>query len=201
MALEHYFIEKEHKNDDFFEFSWQFFEKTYIFKSCDDVFSKNQVDYGTYVLLNTIVKKISLFGDCLDIGCGYGVIGIVLGTIFQNANFVMSDVNQTAVELSKQNVKKNNVKNIKNVLNSFAYQNIEGTFDYIISNPPIKAGKKVLLEILLGAFDKLNKNGKLIFVIKKKFGEDSIKKQLEKVFSNVQILARDSGYYILEATK
>ena len=199
--MEHYFIEKEHTKNDFFEFNWQFLDWQFVFESCDDVFSKNQVDYGTYVLLKTIQKKVNLIGDCLDIGCGYGVIGIVLSKIFTKTKFALSDVNPTAVNLSKTNVQKNSIKNIDSVILSNAYQNIDKTFDYIISNPPIKAGKKVLLDILLGSYDKLNDNGKLIFVIKKKFGEDSIKKQLQSIFKTVEIINRDSGYYILQATK
>ena len=199
--MEHYFIKKEHNESDYFEFSWKFLDQEYIYKSCDDVFSKDQVDYGTFVLLKTIQKNVKIFGDVLDIGCGYGPIGIVLGKNFPNANFTLCDVNETAVELAKENVKKNKVTNIKKVILSNAYENITGNFDFVISNPPIKAGKKVLLEILLGSFDRLKKGGSLIFVIKKKFGEDSIKKQLEKIFSSVEILVRDSGYYILKATK
>ena len=199
--MEHYFIEKEHSQSDFFEFSWQFLGQNFIFKSCDDVFSKDNVDYGTYVLLKTIQKKLVIHGNVLDIGCGYGVIGIVLSKIFPQAKITLSDVNQTAINLTKQNIDINKAKNIVEVLNSFAYQKISGTFDFIISNPPIKAGKKTLLEILFGAYEKLNNEGSLVFVIKKKFGEDSIKKQLQKIYSSVEILARDCGYYILQAKK
>ena len=199
--MEHYFISKEHCKDDYFEFNWNFLDNNYVFKSCDDVFSKDQVDYGTYVLLKTILKQISVFGDVLDIGCGYGPIGIVLAKNFQSAKFTLCDINQTAVELATENAQKNQVNNIEKILVSNAYENISGQFDFIISNPPIKAGKKVLLDILLGSYEKLKENGNLVFVIKKKFGEDSIKKQLEKIFKSVEILNRDSGYYILKATK
>lgn len=199
--MEHYFISKEHSQSDYFEFSWKFLDCEFLFKSCDDVFSKNQVDYGTFVLLKTIAKKVQLAGDILDVGCGYGPIGITVAKLNPNTNVTMCDINKTAVELSKENIKKNNISNVKNVVESNAYQNIDGTFDYIISNPPIKAGKDVLLEIVLGSFDKLNAGGSLIFVIKKKFGEDSIKKKLEQIFAAVEVLSRDSGYYILKATK
>lgn len=199
--MEHYFIEKEHKSSDYFEFTWSYAEYNFVFKSCDDIFSKNQVDYGTYVLIKTIHKNVELFGSVLDIGSGYGPIAITLAKLFPNATFDMSDVNKTAVELSAQNAQKNGIKNIKNIINSNAYENIAGKYDFIVSNPPIKVGKKTMYSILFGAYDKLNAGGKLIFVIKKKFGEASLKKDLEKTFSSVEILARDSGYYILQATK
>lgn len=200
--MEHYFISKEHSKDDFFEFSWTFNNREYLFKSCDDVFSKNEIDYGTYVLLKTILKKCKIFGDVLDIGCGNGVIGIVLSKEFENLNILATDINKTAVELSEENYVKNNVKNKYKILLSNTYENVEKTdFDFIVSNPPIKAGKKVLLDVVLNSHNHLKVGGNLIFVIKKKFGEDSIKKQLEKLFKTVEILARDSGYYILQATK
>lgn len=199
--MEHYFIEKEHSEKDFFELSQKFFEKEYHFDSCNDVFSKNSIDYGSFVLINTIVKTQQLSGKVLDIGCGNGVIGIVLADIFKNIRLCLSDINGTAVELTRRNINKNNISNVEYIKKTSAYDDIDDTFDFIVSNPPIKAGKETLTKILLGAYDKLNKNGKLIFVIKKKFGEDSIKKLLEKNYFKVEILNRDSGYYILEATK
>ena len=199
--MEHYFIEKEHKDSDFFEFTWQFLNHNFTFKSCDDVFSKDCVDYGTYVLLKTISKKISLKGNVLDIGCGYGVIGIVLSKLFTDIKITQSDVNPTALMLTRQNIKINDTRNIVNVVNSNAYENIDNSFDFIVSNPPIKAGKKVLLDILIGAYEKLNESGSLIFVIKKKFGEDSIKKKLSEIFSSIEVIERDSGYYVLLAKK
>lgn len=199
--MEHYFIDKEHKESDFFTFAWNFNEINFTFKSCNDVFSKNMVDYGTYVLLKTILKKVKINGDVLDIGCGYGVIGITISKFFKDTKITYSDVNKTAVDLTKENIELNGVFNTDSVIYSNSYRNIDKKFDFIISNPPIKAGKSVLLEIVLGSFERLKEKGSLIFVIKKKFGEDSLKKQLEKSFSSVEILERDSGYYILKATK
>lgn len=199
--MEHYFISKEHSSSDYFEFEEKINEGIYHFKSCDDIFSKDRIDYGTKVLLDAIIKKCDIKNRCLDIGCGYGVIGIVLARNFKNSTFLLTDINKTAVELSKENIQKNHSKNIEDVVLSDGYENITGTFDYIITNPPIKAGKQNLLKILLGAYEKLNQSGELIFVIKKKHGEESIKKQLEAVFKSVEIVKRDSGYYILECIK
>lgn len=199
--MEHYFIEKEHKKEDYFVFEEKMFDRQFVFKSCDDVFSKDRVDYGTKVLIETIAKQIDLQGEVLDIGCGYGPIAIILGSIFQNATLTLTDINNTAVQLSEQNVRKNNITNIKQIIKSDGYQNIENKYHYIITNPPIKAGKQNLLSILDGAYEHLLDKGKLIFVIKKKHGEESVKKHLESIFSTVEILKRDSGYYILCCTK
>lgn len=199
--MKHYFLESEHKTEDYFVISQKIADKQYSFWSCYNVFSKDCVDYGTFVLLNTILKTQNMSGKVLDIGCGYGVIGIVLADNFDDTKVYMTDVNPTAIELSKKNVVLNKSKNIVDIKQSFCYENIDEKFDYIVSNPPIKAGKEVLLNILLNSYEHLAEKGKLIFVIKKKFGEESIKKQLENKFSNVEILKRDSGYYILCATK
>ena len=199
--MEHYFIAKEHRESDYFTFKEKMFDKEFVFRSCDDIFSKDRVDYGTKVLIETVAKNFNLSGNVLDIGCGYGAIAIVLASLFDNANFTMCDINKTAVELSQENVKLNGIKNINKVCVSNAYEAIGKGFEYIITNPPIKAGKKNLLNILEGAYERLASGGKLVFVIKKKHGEDSIRKHLSSIYSNVEILKRDSGYYILCCTK
>ena len=97
----HYFIDKEHNKDDFFIFEDSFNDLKLKFKSCDNVFSKNEIDYGTKVLLNAIIKNYILDEkNCLDLGCGLGVVSIVLSKYF-NANFVLSDITEIATKLSK----------------------------------------------------------------------------------------------------
>ena len=113
----------------------------------------------------------------------------------------MCDVNSTAVELAKQNVLKNNSTRIVNVVESDLYANIDGTFDHIVSNPPIKTGKAVLLNLINEGFNKLNVGGSMTLVIKKNYGADSTKKLMESLFNNSQILNRDKGYYILYSKK
>lgn len=199
--MEHYFIEKAHKKEDFFTFTENILGQDYVFKSCDDVFSKDRVDYGTKVLIETVAKNFDLSNKVLDIGCGYGPIAIVLASKFKNASFTLTDINNTAIMLSTENVQKNNIQNVEKIYKSDGYEKVQGCFDYIVTNPPIKAGKQNLLNILVGAYEHLVTDGKLIFVIKKKHGEDSIKKHLQTIYKNVEILKRDSGYYILCCTK
>ena len=199
--MEHYFIPKEHSESDYFTFKEKMFDREFVFRSCDDIFSKDRVDYGTKVLIETVAKNFNLSGNILDVGCGYGAIAIVLASLFGDANFTMCDINNTAVELSQENIKRNGIKNINKVCVSDAYKKIGNGLNYIITNPPIKAGKKNLLNILEGAYEHLVDGGKLVFVIKKKHGEDSIRKHLSSIYSSVEILKRDSGYYILCCTK
>lgn len=193
----HYFIDKEHNKDDFFIFEDSFNDLKLKFKSCDNVFSKNEIDYGTKVLLNAIIKKYILDEkNCLDLGCGLGVVSIVLSKYF-NANFVLSDITEIATKLSKENLKLNNCKNYK-IIKSNLFYNIDEKFDYIITNPPIRAGKQLLLKLIDDSNNYLNKNGKLVLVIRKSHGEESIKKYMETKFNNVEILKRDKGFYVLK---
>lgn len=193
----HYFIDKEHNKDDFFIFEDSFNDLKLKFKSCDNVFSKNEIDYGTKVLLNAIIKNYILDEkNCLDLGCGLGVVSIVLSKYF-NANFVLSDITEIATKLSKENLKLNNCKNYK-IIKSNLFYNIDEKFDFIITNPPIRAGKQLLLKLIDDSNNYLNKNGKLVLVIRKSHGEESIKKYMETKFNNVEILKRDKGFYVLK---
>ena len=172
-----------------------------VLKCCNNVFSKNEIDYGTKVLLTAILKNYNLNGkNCLDLGCGLGVVSIILSKKFEKANFVLSDITQIACELSKQNLKKNDIKNFE-VVCCDLFENINQKFDYIITNPPIRAGKQLLLKLINQSADNLNEQGKLVLVIRKNHGEESIKKYMETIFSDVNILRRDKGFYVLEGVK
>ena len=199
--MEHYFIAKEHSKEDYFTFKENILNVNLEFKSCNDIFSKDRVDYGSKVLINAVYKNFNLNNKVLDIGCGYGAIAIVLSKLFNNAKFYMCDINSTAVELANYNIKLNKCTNVNKAIISDGYNNISDKFNFIITNPPIKAGKQNLLNILKGAYDYLLDDGKLIFVIKKKHGEESIKKELSSLFKQVDIIKRDSGYYILCCSK
>lgn len=199
--MEHYFIAKNHVASDYFTFKEEFCGKTLTFKSVDSVFSKNKIDEGTKVLLNTILKNnTSLNGDVLDFGCGIGVIGIVLKTFYNDINVDMLDVNSVAVELSKENNTLNNVSQ-NNVFESNLYDNVDKRYVHIVTNPPIKVGKQILFGVVSGAYDHLLSGGDITLVIRKSHGEESMKKHMESVFGNCEILKRDKGYYILRSIK
>lgn len=193
----HYFIDKEHKTEDFFTFCEEFNNLNIKLKSCDNVFSKNEIDYGTKVLINAIIKNYDLNNQtCLDLGCGLGVVSIILNKTFKNVSFVLSDITEIATKLSSENLKLNNCKNFK-IIQSNLFENITEKFNFIITNPPIRAGKKLLLNLIENSKNYLLENGKLVLVIRKNHGEESIKKFMETVFDKVEILKRDKGFYVL----
>lgn len=160
------------------------------------VFSKKGLDFGTRTLLETIdVSKIN--GDVLDFGCGYGPIGIYIKKN-TNSNVTMIDINKRSVDLANKNAKLNNVD--VDVKLSNLYENIDKKFNYIISNPPIRVGKKVLYDILFGAKDYLKENGQLWIVINKDQGAKSVAKDLETEYK-VEIVNKNKGFYIICASK
>ena len=175
------------------KFDVKIFDYNIPFYSDNGVFCKEHLDFGTRLLLENIPWN-EVTGDILDVGCGYGPIGIIASKITSN-NVTMCDVNKRALHLACMNAKEN--KADVTVLESNCYENINGVFDTIITNPPIRAGKKIVYEILFGAKDYLIDNGKLFLVIHKDQGAKSLIKDLEKEY-NVEVLEKNKGFFVIK---
>lgn len=154
------------------------------------IFSKKGLDFGTRTLLENI-KNIK--GNILDFGCGYGPIGIFLKKTF-DVNVDMIDINKRALSLALKNAKINNAE--VNIFESNIYENISKKYDAIVTNPPVRVGKKILYDILFEAKKYLNENGKLWLVINKNQGAKSLVKDLGKVY-DVTIVTKNKGFYII----
>ena len=176
---------------------FNFNNKEFSIYSDNGVFSKDRFDYGTRVLLSNIDID-SLSGNVLDLGCGLGVVGIILGTFNRNINIDMIDVNERAISLAKDNLILNNVK--ADVFVSNVYDNVNKKYNYIITNPPIRAGKDVIRGFLLGSYDYLKDDGILYFVMRKDHGVKSMIKELSVKF-NTSIVNKDKGFYVVLCTK
>ena len=198
--MQHYFIDKQHKEEDFFEFNDNVLNLDLCFRSCDSIFSKNKIDDGTRSLLNAIYEKCQLSGKGLDLGCGLGVISIALIKKF-NVTFDMVDINNTAVKLSKENLMKNNVQKSAQVFYSDGFSDVKDVYDFVVTNPPIKTGKKLLFELMQGAYEHLKDKGQLLLVIRKDHGMESLKKHITSIFGNCEIIDRNKGFYVLRATR
>ena len=192
--MSHYFENDKNLKSQWQEHKINILNKSYTFITDHGVFSKQGLDFGTRTLIETIpINKIS--GDVLDLGCGYGPIGITVKDN-TNSNVDMIDINLRSLHLARMNASKNNVS--VNVFESNGYSNVLKKYDYIITNPPIREGKKILYDLLFGAKEHLKENGELWLVINKNQGAKSVAKDLEKEY-NVEIVKKNKGFYIIMA--
>ncbi len=196
--MSHYYENDGNLKSEIRELSYKYNSSFFMFYSDNGVFSKDAIDYGSRLLLETFLKEEDITNKrVLDVGCGYGFIGITINRL-TDSYVDMIDVNKRAVHLTKRNIKRYNDFKGSAFL-SDAYENIKDKYDVIITNPPIRVGKAKLLEIIEGAFDHLTENGALYYVMRKDQGALSIKKKLEET-KKIEILKKDKGYFIFKAT-
>ena len=160
------------------------------------VFSKKMVDFGSQLLLKCL--EVNQGETVLDVGCGYGPLGLSLAKAY-GVQATMVDINNRALDLARQNAERNKVE--ATIFQSNIYEQVEGQFDHVISNPPIRAGKQVVHEIIEKSKDFLETDGDLTIVIQKKQGAPSAKSKMEEVFGNCEVVKKDKGYYILRSVK
>ena len=191
-----YFAENPDAEHDIHELKVQLLGQKMTFLTDAGVFSKKMIDYGSQALLKCLDfhKQESV----LDVGCGYGTLGLTLVKA-KEVKATLVDINQRALDLARQNAERNQV--LATIFQSNLYQNVEGRFHHIISNPPIRAGKQVVHEVITGSYTHLLDGGDLTIVIQKKQGAPSAKAKMEEVFGNCEILKKDKGYYILRSRK
>ena len=193
--MEHYFTNNESLESKIKEINYSILDKKFVFYTDLGVFSKDKVDFGTDLLLKTYLNNHNESLKVLDVGCGYGVIGLVIESI-TNSKVDMVDINKRSVHLTKMNIKK--YKSDNNAFYSDAYSEVSGTYDIIITNPPIRVGNDKLLEILIDAKKHLNEKGELWYVIRKDQGGLTIMKRLESIY-NIEIKEKKKGYIIFLA--
>lgn len=169
-------------------------DKNFSFYTDNGVFSKKGLDFGSRTLLESVLEE-DISGKVLDVGCGYGALGIILSSFF-NVSVDMIDINKRAVHLSSMNIKENDVSNITSFYSNI-YENVNKKYDVIITNPPIRAGKEVVYKILFGARDYLVFGGTLYFVINKDQGAKSTIKDIEKI-SNVEVINKNKGFFVIK---
>ncbi|HZG55505.1 class I SAM-dependent methyltransferase [Paenibacillus sp.] len=164
------------------------------------VFSKREVDFGSRLLIETMI--VPRDADVLDVGCGYGPIGLVAARLAAEGTVTMVDVNERAVNVAKENAERLGVKNVR-ILQSDLFEALpqDATFDVVLTNPPIRAGKSVVHRIFEGAYERLRSGGSLWVVIQKKQGAPSAFEKLETLFGDVREETKEKGYRIFRAIK
>lgn len=197
--MNHYYANNEKIRSDQKEIHYTYKGKTISYVVDVGIFSKERVDYGTNVLINAL-EEFKENVSILDMGCGYGAIGIAIAKAYPKTKVDMVDINLRAIKLSQMNADANKIKNAS-IFESNLYQNITQKYDYIISNPPIRAGKEIVHGVISGGYPFLKKDGKVIVVIQKKQGAPSLEKKMVEVFGNVRTLNKENGYYVFESVK
>ncbi|MGE9834749.1 class I SAM-dependent methyltransferase [Streptococcus sp. FT1-106] len=191
-----YYAENPDSAHDIHELKVTLLGDKFSFLTDSGVFSKKMIDFGSQLLLNNL--HFSEGDTLLDVGCGYGPLGLALAKV-QGVKATMVDINNRALDLAKQNAEKNDVEAM--ILSSNIYESVSGYFDHVISNPPIRAGKQVVHTIIEESKNYLLEDGDLTIVIQKKQGAPSAKAKMEEVFGNVEVVKKDKGYYILRSVK
>ncbi|MDF9758500.1 16S rRNA (guanine1207-N2)-methyltransferase [Peribacillus simplex] len=198
---EHYYSHKPDvvSNPKFWDFTLK--GRTFRFKSDNGVFSKKEVDFGSRLLVESFNLDEAVEGDILDVGCGYGPIGISIAAAYPDRTIEMIDINSRAVELSKENAASNGIANVK-IYASDRFDKVgSNQFAAILTNPPIRAGKSVVHEILEEGYRSLVAGGELWVVIQKKQGAPSAMDKMERLFGNIEVPVKKKGYYILLSKK
>jgi 16S rRNA (guanine1207-N2)-methyltransferase len=191
--LEHYFTNNENLKSEIRDIKFTFDEYNFVFKSDNGVFSKNKIDYASLFLVKTfLASNKKNINNILDIGCGYGFIGITLSKIL-NTHVDMCDINKRAIHLCKMNININKVD--AEAFISDVYENVSNTYDLIITNPPIRAGKEIVMSFLKDGMKKMSNDGELWFIISKDQGAKSIQKELENYYK-LEIIDKSKGFVV-----
>lgn len=173
--------------------------ESFEFLTASSVFSKKRVDLGTRLLIDAMVLPET--GAVLDLGCGYGAVGIVAAASNSRLHVVMTDVNMRAVHLARQNVEKNKVNNAE-VRCGYLYEPVKDlTFNCVLSNPPVSAGMETVKAIITEAPRVMAHEATFQMVIRSKIGAKTLPLVFNEIFGNWQVLARKSGYRVLMAEK
>ncbi len=178
-----------------------------IFKFISDssTFSRKRLDFGSRLLVEAALKSPAFpkEGKVLDLGCGWGPVGIILKKFRPGIQLSFSDINSRALEQAKVNYNNNIAAEEANFYVSDGLKSVPGNFDLILMNPPIRAGKSVVYRLYREAYKALYDGGALMIVVQKKQGADTTKVELRRLFGDGQVedIARKSGYRIYLARK
>lgn len=193
-AVSHYFTDPSNTKQNRRDIPFRFLGFEYKVMSDDGVFSKDGLDIGTESLLKVLVKE-NISGNVADLGCGIGVIGVILSKYF-DLEYSGFDVNSRSVELANINYERYQVKGI-----NIHHDGLFGSFDTIISNPPIRVGKEKLYQLFDNVYEHTKPGGTFYFVIRKSHGAQSARKKVSSLFGNCTLLKKDKGFYIYKAER
>jgi 16S rRNA (guanine1207-N2)-methyltransferase len=197
--IEHYFAAHPKSKARFGLIKTYLRSRHFEFLTVSGVFSKRRVDLGTRLLIESMVLPQD--GCVLDVGCGYGPVGIAAAAFNPSLSVVMVDVNYRAVWLARQNVERNRLSNVE-VKRGFLYEPVKSmVFDCVLSNPPVTAGLETVKAMICNAPPHMSSKAVFQMVVRSKVGGKRLCMIFEEAFGNVEVLARESGYRVLIAKK
>lgn len=194
--MEHYYTSDPSAEHQYREITMTVKDRSWTFTTDSGVFSRDEADFGTRLLVSSLPP---LSGRLLDLGCGWGALSIPLVLMNTGLRAVAVDVNRRALELCRRNAARLAAET--EIFESDGFSEVQGSFDVIVTNPPIRAGKSVYYPWFDEAFTRLNQSGLFACVVQRKQGAPSVKARLTEIFGNCEVLAKDAGYWILAARK
>lgn len=196
MSTQHYYSSEPHSesNPKSVRFTWQ--DRLFTFWTDAGVFSRDGVDKGSRILLSALSERIS--GSVLDLGCGWGAMGIVIAALHPGANVTLADINPRAVALARRNADVNKVR--AQAVISDGFERLTDNYDLIVFNPPIRAGKATVYRLFEDCTQHLVQDGVLWIVIRKQQGAESALKYLRSIFADVAVVERSGGYWVIRCT-
>jgi len=196
--MTHYYTDNSNLVSKRKNFDYYFDNEKFNFTTDNGVFSKGNIDYGSYLLIKNTYQK-ELGKNVLDLGCGYGPVGTIIKRFNPSLDVTAIDINPRAIELAKINSSLNKTKLNIHLCENILTLNI--LFDSIILNPPVRAGKSVIYDLYEKSYETLNNDGSLYIVIQRKHGADSHVKKLSELFKQIITLDKNGGYHVIQAIK
>ena len=193
MTNDHYYTEHPNSESRPAEARFTYRGKEFSLTTDAGVFSRGELDAGTRILLNALPDSLS--GSVLDLGCGWGPVGVCVKTLNPGCAVTFADINSRALELTRKNAEKYGVEGV--FIQSDGFSAIEGMFDCVITNPPIRAGKKTIYQMFADSAERLNPGGTLYLVIRKQQGAPSALQYLATVFPQVDVIDKSGGYWVI----
>lgn len=197
MSAEHYYTENPTSKSRPAEAAFAYRGHEIVLTTDSGVFSRGELDAGTRILLDALPQQIA--GKVLDLGCGWGPVGICVGLENRDCHITFSDINLRALELARHNAEKYGLK--ADFLHSDGFAAIDGPFDCIITNPPIRAGKQTIYQMFADSAQRLTPGGSLYIVIRKQQGAPSAQKYLASIFQQVDVIDKSGGYWVFRCRK
>lgn len=194
---EHYYTQEPTSKHEEHAFTLECAGRALRFETDAGVFSKLRLDPGTALLLKALPESFS--GRALDLGCGWGPVGCCMAARWQHARIALCDVNERAAGLARENLRRNNLSG--EVSCGDGLDAVEGAFDLIAVNPPIRAGKAVIYRLFAQSAQRLAAGGNLYVVMRRAQGAESAEKELKTLFSKVETVERGGGYRVFRAEK